>query len=645
MISRFKDPSRFSRQTKRLLMVAADAVFLPLALYSAFMLRFGELNPDVNHLWWLFVAMPTVSLPVFLRLGLYRAVVRFMGSQVVLAVAKGVTLSALLLAAMTVLTQAKGVPRSVYFIYWGVAALYIGGSRFVIRAYVQALRERAHVREPVIIYGAGSAGNQLALALAAGFEYRVVAFLDDNPSLGGSVMQGIPVYDSRELPEIVEKADVRQVLLAVPSLSRGQRRAILERLETLPVYVKTIPGMGELIAGSARVDDIREVEIEDLLGRDCVAPDDELLHACVRGKVVMVTGAGGSIGSELCRQIAALEPTRLVLFEQSEFALYRIEKELRAVVHDGVEILPLLGSVQDRGRLESVMRVFGVDTIYHAAAYKHVPLVEHNIVEGVRNNIFGTLETARAAINSGVGTFVLISTDKAVRPTNVMGASKRVAELVLQGLSQTGTRTRFCMVRFGNVLGSSGSVVPLFREQIRMGGPVTVTHPEITRYFMTIPEAAQLVLQAGSMGRGGDVFVLDMGKPVRIVDLAVKMVHLMGLSVRTEDDPEGDISIVFTGLRPGEKLYEELLVGANVTGTKHPRIMRAEERALSWDEVEQTLERLQRACEHMDCPAIGAVLAGAVEGFVVGQGRQDLVCLATGARQEAAKVVSLPGKR
>lgn len=622
------DPIRLPRRAKRMIMLAADLIMIPLALWSAVALRLGNPFPTVIPYWWLFLAAPALSIPVFIRLGLYRAVVRFMGSQAVFAVLKGVTLSALLLATLTLLSGIKGVPRSAFLIYWGVALLYIGGSRFLIRAYFQTLTRKGEIGEAVAIYGAGASGAQLALALNTSREFVPVAFLDDNKALQGSVIHGVRVYDPKGLPDLLGELGITQVLLAMPSVSRARRRVIINYLEPLPVHVRTIPGVEALVSGSARYDEIREVGIEDLLGRDTVPPESNLLDACIRRKVVMVTGAGGSIGSELCRQIVRLGPTRLLLFEISEFALYGIERDLRGLMkreNIDVELVPLLGSAKDRARMETVLRTFSVQTVYHAAAYKHVPLVEHNPIEGVKNNVFGTWHTAEAAINAKVNDFVLISTDKAVRPTNVMGASKRFSELVLQGLAQRDCETRFCMVRFGNVLGSSGSVVPLFREQIRHGGPVTVTHPEIIRYFMTIPEASQLVIQAGSMATGGDVFLLDMGEPVRIADLARKMIHLSGYQVKDEENPDGDIEIEFTGLRPGEKLYEELLIGDNVEGTQHAMIMRAEEDSLPYEKVHELLREMEVACERMDTMAVRKVLVEAVHGYVYKEEIEDYV--------------------
>jgi FlaA1/EpsC-like NDP-sugar epimerase len=523
--------------------------------------------------------------------------------------------------ALLVVNEYRLIPWSVLGIFWALSLLYIGGSRLLAREYFQKRQKAADDRERVAIYGAGSAGIELAIGLKSGRDYKPVAFIDEKNELAGTTINNIQVYAPDHLPRLIEAQGINQVLLAIPEASRARRREIINRLEHLPVHVRTIPALGDLVSGVARVDEIQEVDIADLLGRDPVPPNEALFGRCVRGKSVMVTGAGGSIGSELCRQILRLHPSRLVLFEQSEYALYQIEKELRQVQQHGrdidgsLDIIPVLGTVTQCRRVEAVLRSFGVQTIYHAAAYKHVPLVEMNPIEGVRNNVFGTWRAAEAALAAGVETFVLVSTDKAVRPTNIMGASKRLAELILQALAKNRGGTRFCMVRFGNVLGSSGSVVPLFREQIRQGGPVTVTHPEITRYFMTISEAVQLVIQAGSMGEGGDVFVLDMGEPVRIADLARRMIHLSGLSIHDEEHPDGEIAIVYTGLRPGEKLYEELLIGADVTGTDHPRILRAKEAELPWTELSRVLRELETAAQEFDSDRVRALLERTVSGY------------------------------
>ena len=474
---------------------------------------------------------------------------------------------------------------------------------------------------PVLIYGAGRAGAQLSALLKMGRQLRPVAFIDDDPTLYRQQINGLTVYRPRDLVKLIDKFHVRDVLLAMPSASRSRRSEILRSLEELPVHIRTLPDLTDIAEGKLEVSDIQEVDIADLLGREAVAPDPQLLTANITGKCVMVTGAGGSIGSELTRQIIKLKPSRLLLFEISEFALYQIEQEL-CNLESGVEVIALLGSVVDRIRLTSICQHFAVQTIYHAAAYKHVPMVEKNVGEGIRNNVFGTLHCAQAAIAANVETFVLISTDKAVRPTNTMGASKRMAELVLQALAETSI-TRFTMVRFGNVLGSSGSVVPLFREQIAKGGPVTVTDSQIIRYFMTIPEAAELVIQAGAMGQGGDVFVLDMGSAVKIVDLATRMIHLSGFTVKNSENPNGDIEITFTGLRPGEKLFEELLIGENVSQTAHQKIMRAEERVIAWQDLQLILTDLQHAVSVADYEQVRVLLSKYVDGFMPQCGIED----------------------
>lgn len=633
----FKGVATLKRQRKALLMLAADVLLLPLALWSAFALRLGEFTFQSPHGPWIYFLAPLYAIPVFVKMGLYRAIVRYMDDRVVWVVAVGVSISVLLMIA-TVHLFNLWVPRSVFVIYWGMAALYVGGSRFVARGVILGRTRALRPRIPVIIYGAGSAGTQVALSVRNGSDFHVVAFVDDDRDRQGAVVAGISVYSPAEMPELLARFEVRTVLFAIPSISRARRNAIMSHLESLQVRLLTVPVMADVVAGVVRVDDIREVEIEDLLGRDVVPSDTSLLSSNIRGKSVMVTGAGGSIGSELCRQILRQRPMRLVLFELNEFALYQIDQELQAeaaMLGGAVDLVPLLGSIQDRQRLEQCMRCFEVHTVYHAAAYKHVPLVEFNPVEGVRNNVFGTWHTAQAAISAGVGKFVLISTDKAVRPANVMGATKRLAELVLQSLAAENPGTCFAMVRFGNVLGSSGSVVPLFKAQLKMGGPITLTHPEITRYFMTIPEASQLVIQAGAMAKGGDVFVLDMGQPVKIMDLARRMVHLSGLEVRDEHHPEGDIEIRITGLRPGEKLYEELLIGNNVSGTTHPLILRADEEMIPWALLKQRLDEIDEACNAFDLPALRQLLLRSVGGYKPAADIEDLVWVKSEALAKA----------
>ncbi|WP_460233643.1 polysaccharide biosynthesis protein [Aurantivibrio plasticivorans] len=536
-----------------------------------------------------------------------------MAQQALISVGVGVVVSAFVLASSSYFLQAS-TPRSVPIIYGFAALFFIGTPRLLVRNVVLMLKAvRNPSQESVIIYGAGHSGFQLASALT-GTNYKVVAFVDDNKRLHGKLFRGLTVFNPRKLERLSKQYGISHILLALGNAPRSRRAAILNNLEPLGISIKTMPDMHDVLSGKAKIEDIKDVDVEDLLGRDPVKPIPDLLDACIKGKNVLVTGAGGSIGSELCRQILRLSPKKLVLFEANEYSLYKIEQEiseLKKNIAMNTSTYSVIGSIQDRNLLEQVFNSFEIQTIYHAAAYKHVPLIEHNVVEGVKNNIFGTWHCAEAAISSNVESFVLISTDKAVRPTNVMGATKRVAELILQALSKRQSDTRFTMVRFGNVLGSSGSVVPLFRKQIKFGGPVTVTHQDITRYFMTIPEAAELVIQAGSMGMGGDVFVLDMGEPVKILDLAKKMIHLSGLTLRDEKNRDGDISISVTGLRPGEKLYEELLIGDNVSGTEHPRIMRAEESSLPWEETSKMIYDFISACDEHNTQRIKSILLNA----------------------------------
>ncbi|GJM12095.1 MAG: nucleoside-diphosphate sugar epimerase [Pseudohongiella sp.] len=602
-------------------MMVADALMIVAALAFSFALLGKDFFAQDQRFYFYLSLATTVSILVFIRIGLYRALVLYMGLQSGFLILQGVTAASCLLAASYFFAKTpESSDLSILPIFWMIALLLIGGTRFLAKVLLQSLIQNFRPKEPVIIYGAGSSGMQLLVALQNGDQYLPVVFVDDSHNMIGNTVHGIRVYSPNSLYELIESFSVRQIFLAIPSATHGERKEILNRLEHLPVHVKTVPDLFDMVSGKMDVDEIRDIDIEDLLGRDAVPPDPELLGACISHQSVMVTGAGGSIGSELCRQIIAINPSKLILLDSFEFGLYKLEAELLEMLQsieggEKIEIVSLLGSVGNRLQMENSIRKFEVDTVYHVAAYKQVPMVEKNVVEGVQNNIFGTLVAAQAAEKSQVKNFVLISTDKAVRPTNVMGATKRFAEQVLQALAARKSATKFSMVRFGNVLGSSGSVVPLFRRQISLGGPVTVTHPEVTRYFMTVQEAAQLVIQAGSMATGGDVFVLDMHEPIKIVDLAKKMVHLMGFEVKDENSYRGDIAIEYSGLRPGEKLYEELLIGESVTGTEHPKIMRAEEETLSWEELEVLLNKLELACKQIDLKAIRALLAEAVAGF------------------------------
>ncbi|EMK3322747.1 polysaccharide biosynthesis protein [Vibrio vulnificus] len=618
------------RVHKRLISLAIDTLLITFSFFMAIWVRYGEVAISVSAETWLTLAgTVVVTLVAFTRLGLYRAVLRYLTFHALTVVVLGALISALSITTFAYFFNAE-VPRTVPVIYMTFLALLCGGARMMVRSLiVQASRKGC---ERVLIYGAGSTGRQLAIALRNAETYQVKGFIDNDPSLENTIIQGLTVHSSQQISRLVEKQEIEKILLAMPRATRSERKAIIDGLLHLPVEVLTVPDFKDIVNGNATVDELKDVAIEDLLGRDPVEPNLELMKANIHGKVVMVTGAGGSIGSELCRQIVRQKPKTLILFELSEYGLYEIDKELSGMVEAmqlEVEIIPLLGSVQRINRLSATMRAFGVQTVYHAAAYKHVPLVEYNVVEGVRNNVFGTYYSAKAAIEAGVESFVLISTDKAVRPTNVMGTSKRMAELALQALAAKENDkvngTRFCMVRFGNVLGSSGSVIPLFKRQIEEGQAITVTHPDIIRYFMTIPEAAQLVIQAGAMGKGGDVFVLDMGEPVKIVDLAKNLIQLSGLEVKSSDNPNGDIEIKFTGLRPGEKLYEELLIGDNVEGTDHERIMTANEQFLPLEEFNQILDNLDRACHEFDHETIRQILLEAPTGFNPTDGIGDLV--------------------
>jgi FlaA1/EpsC-like NDP-sugar epimerase len=638
------------RETKRHIMMTADAVAIPTALWAALALKFDRLDPSLESTFAYFLVAVGSAMFFFAVLGLYRAVIRFMGPKAMVTVTAGVSLSVLVLAAFDRFFASHQIPLTALGIYWALALPWVGGSRFVAR-YLFLRRSGARgTAARVAIYGAGNAGARVCSALLGGPDFEPVAFIDDKKSLQGSSINGIAVYGPEALQDLVRRRRIDRILLAMPSTSRRRRREILTELEPLGVHVQSLPNLSDLISGTAQFNELRDVEVSDLLGRDPVPPRPKLFGSCIRGKCVLVTGAGGSIGSELCRQIIRLDPTRLVLFEMSELALYNIQRELEEMAaHERLtaDIVPLLGNAHHRHRVREVLATFGVQTIYHAAAYKHVPIVEHNVIEGMHNNVISTWYTAEAALETGVETFVLISTDKAVNPANVMGATKRLAELVLQALQERTTHTRFCMVRFGNVLASSGSVVPLFQEQIRRGGPVTVTHPDVIRYFMTIPEAAQLVLQAGSMAKGGDVFVLDMGRPVRIDDLARRLISLMGLTVRDAANADGDIEIEYTGLRTAEKLFEELLIGTNVTGTDHPMIMRAIEHHLPWARMQQMLNEQLVALASFDCHRALALLAESVAEYQAEVDIRDYVWTrkAVLPHAPAAKVADFAAKR
>lgn len=606
-----------SRPAKRAVALTIDLVICLVAVAAAYWLRLGEWMPPRGTNQWLSYVLPVgIAIPLFIRFGLYRAIFRYVGWGALASVVRACAIFGLVYATIFTFIGLFNVPRTIGVIQPILLFLFIGASRAAARIWLGGGYNsllRLHQRRRVLIYGAGSAGRQLAGALGNSEDMLVIGFVDDDPTLHDSVLNGKPIYPPTKLAERIEELEVSDLLLAIPSATRQRRNEILESVRASHASIRTLPGLSDLAHGRVTVNDLRELDIEDLLGRDPVAPDPALLAKNLFGKTILVSGAGGSIGSELCRQILRENPANLLLVEMNEYNLYAIHHELEASnMEDGIasNIVPVMASVLNDSALDALIGQWRPDTIYHAAAYKHVPLVEHNAVEGVRNNVFGTLALAKIAQRHGVADFVLISTDKAVRPTNIMGASKRLAELILQALSLTSQNTRFSMVRFGNVLGSSGSVVPLFRQQIRQGGPVTVTHEEITRYFMTIPEAAQLVIQAGTMAKGGEVFVLDMGEPVRIIDLARAMIELSGLMVRDATNPDGDIEVEVTGLRDGEKLYEELLIGDNPEATEHSRIMKANEDFLPWEELALVIEQLQAAMDANDGAQLRAIVTG-----------------------------------
>jgi FlaA1/EpsC-like NDP-sugar epimerase len=617
------------RTVKRGVALSVDAGLCVLTVWLAFYLRLGVFVPLSEPLVWPLIASVLLALPLFISSGLYRTIFRYSGMPAMMAVVRVMWLYGLTFAAIFTFYGVEGVPRTIGLIQPVLLLLFVGASRAASRIWLGGLYFQ-HFRKAtlpkVLIYGAGSAGRQLASAISNSHEMQAVGFLDDDNRLHGQVLNGLTIHNPADLDEILAEVSVTDVLLALPSVTRKRRNQILSLLSQHKVAVRTLPGLTDIATGKVSLSDVHDLDIDDLLGREPVMPNRILLDKNVVNKIVLVTGAGGSIGSELCRQILEVGPSKLLLIEQSEFALYTIFHELEEkLLCKKTVLVPLLASAQDEGRMHQIMSTWSPNIVYHAAAYKHVPLVEHNPVEGIKNNVLVTLRTAQAAVANGVADFVLISTDKAVRPTNIMGASKRLAEMVLQALAenisntkiqnQNQFKTKFSMVRFGNVLGSSGSVVPKFRQQIRDGGPITLTHTEITRYFMTIPEAAQLVIQAGAMSKGGDVFVLDMGESVKIIDLAYRMIELSGMAVRDEDHPEGDIEIEITGLRPGEKLYEELLIGDNPKPTPHPRIMKAHEDFLPWAELEESLKNLQIALSVNDVSSIRLMMANLVQGY------------------------------
>ena len=627
------------RWAKRFVVSAVDLCLCVLTVWLAYYLRLGEFVTLSGNALWAAVTSVFLALPIFIVTGLYRAIFRYSGWPALLTVARAVGVYGLLYAVVFTAIGFAGVPRTVGIIQPILLLLFVGASRALARVWLgdqyQSILKHA-ARPKVLIYGAGNAGRQLAAAMTNSHEMQVVGFLDDDDRLHGHVLNGLPIYSPVDLSSLVSTLNINDVLLAMPRIGRVRRNEILSQMRAAHVSVRTLPSVSDLAQGKVSVSDLRDLDIDDLLGREPVSPNHILLAKNIVGKTVLVTGAGGSIGSELCRQIVAVGPDRLLMIEHSEFALYTIHQELsEKIAERQIALVPLLASVKDEERMREIMSTWHPNTVYHAAAYKHVPMVEHNPAEGIKNNVLGTLRTARLAQENGVADFVLISTDKAVRPTNIMGASKRLAEMVLQAIAEESNSTKFAMVRFGNVLGSSGSVVPKFRQQIREGGPVTVTHPEITRYFMTIPEAAQLVIQAGAMAKGGDVFLLDMGQPVKIIDLARRMIELSGLRIKDEQDPEGDVEIEITGLRPGEKLYEELLIGDNPEPTTHPRIMKAHEDFVPWADLEVKLNALEAALNVNDVSIIRRMMGVMVSGFTPSDAIVDWVYLEQEAEAQA----------
>jgi len=604
---------------KQLILILIDSFLLIVIILISFSLRIGNFYWPEDNLFWVIFSAPFIAIPIFMHFNLYNTIIRFIGFKSMWMIFQAVSIYSLAWGMLALMAASQGtasiidIPRAVIFINWVLAIVIIVGLRMIAKWVLTSFNNEKSSTN-VMIYGAGAAGRQLSIALLQSNEYKIVAFIDDEIENHGRTINGVKVLSPDDIQKIINKYSVTEILMAVPTLSRSRRREIINLLEPFSVLVRSLPSVSEMAKGKVKIDDLHEVTIKDLLGRDSILPNQSLLSLNITSKVVMVTGAGGSIGSELCRQILKLNPSVLILFELSEFSLYTIHREL-SIANPTIKILPFLGSVNNKKRVGQILKNFSVQTIYHAAAYKHVPMVEYNNNEGVSNNIFGTLSCAEAAIENKVETFVLISTDKAVRPTSTMGTTKRFAELILQGLSNQQVGTRFMMVRFGNVLGSSGSVIPLFEKQINEGGPVTVTSPKMIRYFMTIPEAVELVIQAGAMGKGGDVFVLDMGDPVSINELAKKMIRLSGLEIKDESNPNGDIEIHYTGIRPGEKLFEELIIGNNISKTSHPMIMRAEEDQLEWTDLKLILKDLEKALFESDFKRVRELLTIAVPDF------------------------------
>ena len=589
---------QLKRRQKQSLMIGADVLLLPISLWIALSLRLSNLWPVQywTSNWWLLVLIPLLSIPFFIHYGLYRAVLKYMGYQVIVATIKAITITSLCIGTILMFIRDIYFPRSTIIIFWFVSILVIISSRYIMKS-VLYLREP--IKKPIGLYGAGEVGSQVIDNLRSSSEYIPVALFDDSSTKWGTVVNSMWVNSSDEMGDIIKKKNIKLILLAILGISQKERRKILQKISKFPVEVRMIASIEHLISGSFNLQQVHSVDVLDILGREPVKPNINLLEKNVKGKNVLITGAGGSIGKELCKQVINLKPEKLILYENNEYALYKAYSEIKEM-STHIKVIPLLASILDQLTIKDSLLFHKVHTIYHAAAYKHVPLVEMNPLEGIKNNIVGTFNCVKAAMEVSVDTFILISTDKAVRPSNVMGATKRFSELILQGAHKYSNGTCFSMVRFGNVLDSAGSVVPLFRKQIRKGGPVTVTHPNVTRYFMSIPEAVELVIQAGAMARGGDVFVLEMGNPIRIMDLAVQMIHLSGYEPLNSDYPEGDVEIVITGLRPGEKLSEELIIGNSVYSTDHPQILKAEEKSMDWKDIEEKTLLIKSTCESLD---------------------------------------------
>ncbi len=604
-----------SRLYKQIITLSFDIVILIFSLWLSFALRFGEpLNSYLNENFWLFILIPIVATPLFIKLGLYRSVLQYTGIKVITTSFKAITIACFAITFFMYFFQENDLPRSIMPIFWFVSNTFIITSRFLLKGFMYSWDTQVNKRKQIIVYGAGSAGVQIVESLKKSMDYAPVAFIDDDKQKHGTIINFIQIFSFSKLDKVIKKFDAKLILLAIPSATQNRRKEIIEKLSKFPIEVKVLPSVDSIVNGEVTIDSIKHVQVEDILGRTPVTPQVSLLKKNIKGKSVLVTGAGGSIGSELCRQILELSPKKIILFDNSEYNLYSVHQEL-LTSKKRAEIIPKLATVTNFHQVNKIILYYNIDTIYHAAAYKHVPLVEMNISEGVYNNVIGTYNLAKSAKENKVQNMLLISTDKAVRPTNVMGASKRFSELILQAYAEEENSTCFSMVRFGNVLDSAGSVVPLFRRQIKNGGPVTVTHRNITRYFMSIPEAVQLVLQAGAMAKGGDVFVLDMGDPIKILDLAYRMIHLSGLKPIDTSNPDGDIKVKFTGLRPGEKLYEELLIGDDVIQSEHPRIMQAREEKLTLDVIEEKVKEIATLREKQNDSSIKDILLKNVNGY------------------------------